>query len=78
VTPPPTPADGLLAALAGLTAYRGGLDDEVLAMGAEMPGFSFAGAVALAARLAEELRAAGGDPDLVTAAAYQACAPAPS
>jgi hypothetical protein len=57
-----SPGQSMLTALAGLTAYEAGQDSEVLAMGAEAPGEAFAGAVAVAARLACELRRHGIDP----------------
>ena len=57
-----SPGQSMLTALAGLTAYEAGQDGEVLAMGAEAPGEAFAGAVAVASRLASELRRHGIDP----------------
>lgn len=57
-----SPGQSLLTALAALTAYEGGMAASVPAMGAESPGESFAGAVAVASRLAEELRRHGIDP----------------
>jgi hypothetical protein len=75
----PSPAQGLLTALAGVTAYEAGLHAEVLEMGAEEPGWAFGGAVALASRLADEVRRLGGDPDeLLTRVYTRACAPAPT
>jgi hypothetical protein len=57
-----SPGQSMLAALAGLTAYESGLSAEVRALGAESPGDAFTGAVAIASRLAEELRRNGIDP----------------
>jgi hypothetical protein len=78
VTAVPPPAQGVLTAMAGMTALRQGLHLEVLEMGAESP-FAFAGAVALASEFADALRAAGGDPDaLMDQWRRRAYEPAPS
>jgi hypothetical protein len=66
----PSPGQSLLTAIAGLTAYRAGSPALVLELGCEP--LAFAGAVALAARLADELRDAGGDPDAILTRAYLA------
>lgn len=66
--------EALLTALAGLTAYEAARTpadlEALLAMGAEAPGETFAGALALAGRLAQEVRALGGDPDALLARIY--------
>jgi hypothetical protein len=73
---PPTTAEVLLTALAGVTACEAGLPlAEIAAIGEESPGYNFAGAAALAARLAAEVRALGGDPDAILRGVYGACAP---
>ena len=56
------PGQAMLTALAGLTAYESGMAADVSAIGAENPGESFAGAVAIASRLSDELRRHGIDP----------------
>jgi hypothetical protein len=66
----PRPRQSVLTALAGLTAYRAGMHRDVLEIGAEP--MAFAGAIALAEKLTEELRRAGGDPDEVLARVYAA------
>jgi hypothetical protein len=70
----PSPSQALLTALAGVTAYEAGLHGEVLKMGAEDPGWSFGGAVALASRLAQEVRRLGGDPDELLRVVYSKAA----
>jgi hypothetical protein len=63
---PPT-GEVMLTALAGLAACDQGLPlSQIAELGEEYPGFSFAGACALAQRFAEEIRALGGDPDKIT------------
>ena len=58
-----SPGQSLLTALAGMTAFRAGMPAaELTAMGEEAPGDSFAAAVAVASRLADELRRNGIDP----------------
>jgi len=66
----PRPGQSLLTAIGGLTAYRAGEREMVLELGCEP--LAFAGAVALAAKLADALREAGGDPDDILARAYAA------
>jgi hypothetical protein len=64
----------LLTALAGLHAYEAAVMpeelDALLAMGEEAPGETFVGVLALASRLAEEVRKLGGDPDALLARVY--------
>jgi hypothetical protein len=67
---PMTPRQALLTALAGVTAYRADMKDEVLSMGAEDPGMAFAGAVSLACWLSDEVRALGGDPEALMRRVY--------
>jgi hypothetical protein len=56
-----TAGQAMLTAIAGLTAYEGGMAADVPAM-ADPDGDAFAGAVAVASRLADELRRHGVDP----------------
>lgn len=61
----------LLTALAGVTAFEGGVPAlDIIEMGEEAPGESFSAAVAVAAKLAEEVRRLGGDPDEVRRRIY--------
>ena len=60
---PVTPRQALLTALAGVTALENSMYPEVKEMGREdVTGDSFAAAVALAARMMDEVRRLGGDP----------------
>lgn len=65
-------SQALLTALAGLTAYEGGSlgTEQLLAMGEEAPGETFVAALAVASRLAEEVRRLGGDPDALRRRVY--------
>jgi nicotinamide mononucleotide (NMN) deamidase PncC len=65
-----TSGQAVLAALAGLTAYEAGMYGEAGAIGAEEPGQVFVGMAAVALRLAEEVRALGGDPGALRARIY--------
>jgi hypothetical protein len=60
----------VLTALAGVTAYQDGLHGEVLAMGAESPGWAFAGVVGLLDRFAAEIDRLGGDSAALRARVY--------
>lgn len=66
----PGPGESLLTAIAALTAYRAGEREMVLELGCDP--LAFAGATALASKLADALREAGGDPDDVLARTYSA------
>jgi len=59
--PSQAPGQALATGLAGLTAYQAGHDARVLEIGREDPAGSFAGACAIAGRLAEEVDRLGGD-----------------
>lgn len=63
---PMTPRQALLAALEGLEAYDQGDFPSLMATGAQAPCMTFAGAVALAASLRDEIARLGGDPRAVT------------
>jgi hypothetical protein len=62
----------LLTALAGLTAYEGGLTSaaELMSMAGDSPDMSFVAALAVASRLGEEVRRLGGDPDALRLGIY--------
>jgi hypothetical protein len=65
-----TSGQAVLAALAGLTAYESGMYGEAASICAEAPVDVFMGMTAVAQRLAEEVRALGGDPDALRARMY--------
>lgn len=59
-----SPGQALLSALAGLTAYEAGRPRaELTALADESPDDAFVAALAVASKLAEEVRRLGGDPD---------------
>jgi hypothetical protein len=62
---PASPYEAVQTAIAGVHAYDSGQHLEVLQMGAADPAGAFGGAVALASRLADEVRKLGGDPEVI-------------
>ncbi len=69
-----SPGQALLTALAGLTAYedpkRRMSSQDIAAMPGDGAGEAFLGAVAVASRLAEEVRRLGGDPSALLTRVY--------
>jgi hypothetical protein len=66
-----SPGQALLTALAGLTGCEAGMPkDALLALAKEDPGEAFLGALALAERLAAEVRRLGGDDAALRARVY--------
>lgn len=66
-----SPGQSLLTALAGLTGCEAGMSREsLLALAGEEPGEAFLGALAIAERLAAEVRRLGGDPDALRSRIY--------